>query len=131
MKTYYDAVVVGAGCAGTYAAWQLQTGKVSPGSPLPQDPSQRVIGLFEASGRIGGRLESLVPPAMSTLHAEFGGFGYSSLDTMVNGLVQLLQLKSEPFPRGGPDNLLYLRGVHFTNAQATDPDRARREQDAL
>jgi monoamine oxidase len=121
MNQHYDAVVVGGGAGGTYAAWQMQTGDVSAASRLAQDPAQRSIALFELSDRIGGRLESIVPPAMQTLYAEFGGMGFTSNDTILNALVQQLGLASEPFPRGGANNILYLRGVHFTNANATNP----------
>jgi monoamine oxidase len=121
MNQHYDAVVVGGGPGGTYAAWQMQTGEVAADSALPQDPTQRSIALFELSDRIGGRLESIVPPSMDSLYAEFGGMGYTSNDTILLAAVQGLGLASEPFPHGGASNILYLRGVRFTNAQATDP----------
>ncbi|MGH3128475.1 MAG: flavin monoamine oxidase family protein [Gaiellaceae bacterium] len=121
MNGNYDAVVVGGGVGGAYAAWRLATGTVSGTSPIPQDPADRSIALVELSDRIGGRLESLVPPEMVNLRAEFGGMGYTSNDTLVNELVELFSLPFEPFPRGGASNLLYLRGERFTNAQANDP----------
>jgi lysine 2-monooxygenase len=116
-----DVAVVGGGVAGTYAAWRLLTGTVSPTSPLPQSTADRRVGLFELSDRIGGRLQSIVPPGMENLRAEFGGMGFTSNDVLVNKLVQLFSLPTEPFPRGGPSNLFYVRGVHLTVAQATDP----------
>jgi monoamine oxidase len=108
MDQQYDVVVVGGGAGGTYAAWRLQSEGQS-------------VALLELSDRIGGRLQSIVPPAMQNLRAEFGGMGYTSNDTIVNAIVQKFSLASEPFPHGGSANLLYLRGVRFTNAQATDP----------
>jgi monoamine oxidase len=121
MDGSYDAVVVGGGVGGAYAAWRLATGTVSGASPIPQDPADRSIALVELSDRIGGRLESLVPPGMENLRAEFGGMGYTSNDTILNELVELFSLASEPFPHGGPSNLFYLRGTRFTAQQASDP----------
>ena len=121
MNQHYDAVVVGGGPGGTYAAWQMQTGTVAADSRLPQDPTQRSIALFELSERIGGRLESIVPPGMESLYAEFGGMGFTSNDTILNAVVQELGLAVSPFLGGGPNNLFYLRGVRFTAGQATDP----------
>jgi monoamine oxidase len=121
MDGSYDAVVVGGGVGGTYAAWRLATGTVSGASPIPQDPADRSIALVELSDRIGGRLESLVPPGMENLRAEFGGMGYTSNDMLLNELVELFSLPSEPFPRGGESNLFYLRGTRFTAGQASDP----------
>jgi hypothetical protein len=121
MDGIYDAVVVGGGVGGAYAAWRLLTGQVSAGSLIPQDPSQRRVALVELSDRIGGRLESLLPPGMEDLRAEFGGMGYTSNDALVNKLVSLFSLPSQPFPHGGPSNLFYLRGARFTVAQANDP----------
>lgn len=121
MNEYYDAVVVGGGPGGTYAAWQMQTAEVSESSLLPQDPSQRSVALFELSDRIGGRLESIVPPGMESLYAEFGGMGYTSNDSILLATVQELQLASETLPHGSANNIFWLRGERFTNAQSLDP----------
>jgi monoamine oxidase len=119
MDGQYDVVVVGGGAAGTYAAWRLLTGEVSSASLLPQDASDRSIALCELSNRIGGRLESLLPPGMENLRAEFGGMGFTSADAIVNALIKLFSLAAEEFPL--TPNLFYVRGVHFTAAQAGDP----------
>ena len=121
MDGQYDVVVVGGGVGGAYAAWRLMTGDVSPASPLPQDPSQRRVALVELSDRIGGRLESMVPPQIENLQAEFGGMGYTSNDKLVNSLVGFFKLQPVDFPHGGPSNLFYLRGERFTAKQASDP----------
>jgi hypothetical protein len=121
MDGSYDAVVVGGGVGGTYAAWRLATGTVSGASPIPQDPADRSIALVELSDRIGGRLESLVPPGMENLRAEFGGMGYTSNDKLVNALVSHFKLDPVDFPHSGPSNLFYLRGQRFTVKQANDP----------
>jgi len=121
MNAHYDVAVVGGGAGGTYAAWRLQAGSVSQSSVLPADPAQRSIALFELSDRIGGRLQSIVPPEMENLRAEFGAMGFTSYDKLVNGVVGHFGLATEPFPHGGLNNLLYLRGVRFTNQQAVSP----------
>ena len=87
MDGQFDAVVVGGGAAGTFAAYRLLTGAGSPASLLPQEPAGRSVALIELSDRIGGRLESLVPPGMESLRAEFGGMGYTSADTWVNWVI--------------------------------------------
>jgi monoamine oxidase len=121
LQGQYDAVVVGGGVSGAYAAWRLMTGDVVPTSPIPPDPSKRRIALVELSDRIGGRLESLLPPGIENLRAEFGGMAFTELDTLVNSVVATLGLTPTPFGHGGPSNLFYLRGQRFTAAQANDP----------
>lgn len=121
MEGQFDAVVVGGGVGGAYAAWRLMTGDVSPGSPIPQDPAERRIALVEWSDRIGGRLESLLPPGIENLRAEFGGMGYTSNDKLVNALVSYFGLEAVDFPHGGLSNLFYLRGERFTVKDANDP----------
>jgi monoamine oxidase len=117
----HDAVVIGGGVSGAYAAWRLKTGVVSSTSPIPTDPSQRRIALVELSDRIGGRLESLLPPQIENLRAEFGGMAYTELDTLVNAVVAALGLTPTPFTHGSPSNIFYLRGQRFTVAQAREP----------
>jgi monoamine oxidase len=109
MQGQYDVVVVGGGVGGAYAAWRLQTSGRGP------------VALVEMSDRIGGRLESVVPPQMETLQAEFGGMGYTSNDKLVNALVSHFKLDPVDFPHSGPSNLFYLRGQRFTVKQANDP----------
>ncbi len=103
--------VVGGGVGGAYAAWRLQT-----------DPRYGAtsIYLFEASGRIGGRLESLTPPGGPQLRAEFGGMAFTSRHTFVYGLVtNVFQLAMSRFPNQTP-HLLYLRGNHLTDSNVQD-----------
>ena len=100
-----DVAIVGGGIGGAYAAWRLQT-----------DPRYGAtsIHLFEASERIGGRLESLTPPGAPQLRAEFGGMAFTTMHTLVYGLVtKVFQLNAGQFPSSTP-NLLYLRGHHLT-----------------
>lgn len=131
-----DVLVVGAGVAGAYAAWRLKTGTMTGSSGLPHDPDDRRIALVESSLRVGGRLESLAVPEAAGLHAEFGGMGFTSKNTILTALVdQVFELRAEPFPRGDGHNLFYLRGVHLTMDDITsgvqvpyriDPDESKK-----
>lgn len=114
-----DVLVIGGGVSGSYAAWRLKTGEVTAGSSgLPVDPTDRRIALIESSERIGGRLESPAAPGAPQLHAEFGGMGFTSHNTILTALVDdVFHLRAEPFPRGGDSNLFYLRGERFTAGQ--------------
>jgi hypothetical protein len=120
-----DVIVVGGGVAGAYAAWRLQTGQVDPSrSNLPAAPQDRTIAVLEASGRIGGRLESLSPPGAPELLGEFGGMGFTAKNTILTALVDdVFHIAAEPFPRGGEHNLFYLRGVRLTKAEVVDPTK--------
>lgn len=116
----YDVVVVGAGPGGAYAAWRAKTGAVSGPSPLPSDPAQRRVLLLESSGRIGGRLESIVAPGTQGLVAEFGGMGFTEHDTIFTALVdQVFKLPAFAFPHAG--NLAYVRGVRLSLEQRVNP----------
>ena len=115
----FDVVVVGGGPGGAYAAWRAQTGAAGASSPLPPDPAQRRVLLLESSGRIGGRLESIVAPGTSNLVAEFGGMGFRSKDTIFSALVGLFGLDAVPFAMQG--NLAYVRGVRLSGGQRVDP----------
>ncbi len=109
LQGQYDVVVVGGGVSGAYAAWRLRAG------------AGMDVALVEMSDRIGGRLESIVPPQMQSLVAEFGGMGYTSKDTLVNKVVSAFELQPVDFPHSGPSNLFYLRGQRFTVQQANSP----------
>lgn len=116
----FDAIVVGGGVGGAYAAWRLQVAAEGSSSPLPPVGSRDIL-LLEGSDRIGGRLESLTPPGAPNLRAEFGGMGYTSNNTLVTNLVQKFSLAHKDFPRGDGNNLLYLRGVRFPKSDALNP----------
>lgn len=97
--------VVGGGISGAYVAWRLQS---DPGY------GSKGVYLFEASERIGGRLESLIPPGVPQARAEFGGMGFTQNHTFVYDLVtKVFGLEMAPFPSLTPD-LLYLRGNNLT-----------------
>ncbi len=112
-----DVAVVGAGCAGVYAAWRLKQ----------KYPKQR-IALFEYSNRIGGRLYSLPLPGMPHVNAELGGMRYiPDTQTFVRELIENQGLPTREFPMGAPDdpggenNLVYLRRRLMRARDLTDP----------
>ena len=106
-----DTAVIGGGIAGLYAAWRLADGHVSPDQ----------IAVFEATDRIGGRLLSMNLPGTNGLVAEFGGMRFLTSQRIISSLVQHLGIDSRPFLMGGPENLNYLRGKRFTNADYARP----------
>ncbi len=103
--------VIGGGIAGLYAAWRLADGGDSPDQ----------IAVFEATDRIGGRLMSVSMPGTNGLVAEFGGMRFLTSQRIISSLVQHLGFDVRPFPMGGPENLAFLRGKHFTNADYARP----------
>ncbi len=103
-----DYAVVGAGSGGVYAAWRLQ-----------EDRPSATVRILEASDRVGGRLESLVPPGAPNLRAEFGGMGYDTNHLLVEAVVDALKLPTAPFPSSGPA-YAWLRGVPLLGTQLTD-----------
>lgn len=103
-----DDVVVGAGCGGVYAAWRLR-----------EDRPAATVRVLEASGRVGGRLESLTPPGAPHLRAEFGGMGFDTNHQLVEAVVDALSLPTAPFPSSGPA-YAWLRGVPLLGSQLTD-----------
>lgn len=120
-----DVAVIGAGVSGAYAAWRLLGPEAGRSRMLEELRRRRggplVVGLFEGSERIGGRLLSVTPPGMPHLHAELGGMRYVSSQPIVPDLVDHLGLQSGPFPVDEPQNLVYLRQHRFTLSQFADP----------
>ncbi|MFF3402352.1 flavin monoamine oxidase family protein [Streptomyces sp. NPDC002659] len=121
-----DVAVIGAGVSGAYAAWRL-LGPEAERSSVLEDLRRRrrgtlVVGLFESSERVGGRLFSVTPPGMPHLHAELGGMRYLSNHPVVADLVGHLGLPSTPFPVDEPKNLAYLRQHRFALPQFADPE---------
>jgi monoamine oxidase len=106
-----DVAVVGGGVSGLYVAWSLLTRDPSSSSVLPSSPR---VAVFERSDRLGGRLYSVVPPRAPHLRAEMGAMRVLTRQRIVGGLVDALGLPKAPFPFGGGNNLLYLRGRRFT-----------------
>ena len=122
----YDVAIVGAGVAGCYAGYRLLHGDLEPSSPLAPlkaaSGGKLKVGLFEYSGRAGGRLLSARIPGVDEgprNYAEFGGFRYQKQMHIVRDLAEnLLGLTPEPFPVDEPpQNFVYLRGKRFKRCQ--------------
>ncbi|MBI2852481.1 MAG: FAD-dependent oxidoreductase [Chloroflexi bacterium] len=78
----YDIAVVGGGIAGLYCCLHA--------------PPEARIALFEATGRIGGKLETV---SMEGFQAEYGSMRFDpSRQPAMERLLKELQLDTEPFP---------------------------------
>ena len=95
-----DVAVIGGGVAGTYCAWRLAT----------SGPAAPSVALFEASGRIGGRLWSQAVPPVTNQVAELGGMRIPSDHTALLALVGHLGLTTMPLVLSSPNTLVQLRG---------------------
>ena len=109
-----DVAIIGGGPSGLYAAYRLLTGAPGRGGR----PS---VAVFEATGRLGGRIWSVVPPGAPHLIAEFGGMRFLKTQAIVPRLVDALHLPYVPFSAGDGHNLYYLRGHRFRVSQLSDP----------
>ena len=116
-----DTAVIGGGVAGLCAAWRLADGGVTPSQ----------IAVFEATDRIGGRLLSVSMPGTNGLVAEFGGMRFLTSQRIISSLVQHLGIDVRPFPMGGPENLVNLRGKRWTNADYARPGRGVQTANAV
>lgn len=139
-----DVAIVGGGVAGCYVAYRLLTGQLAPGSALARlaagNPGGKLkVGLFEYSGRVGGRLLSAEIPQQANpdlgigegpgnqdtearRYAEFGGFRFQPQMHIVADLAAHLGLEHEPFPFDEPpQNPIYLRGKRFLRGAQPAP----------
>ena len=107
-----DVAIIGGGVSGVYAGWRLTAEK-------PDDK----IELFELSDRIGGRLHSVVPEGMPHVRAEVGGMRFMNYQKLVVGLIETLDLPYREFPLGDENNLYYLRGHRFKEADFKNPEK--------
>ena len=82
LPEHCELAVVGAGWGGVYAAWRLA---VDDGSQLkPED-----VCVFEASGRVGGRIMSVHNiPGFEDMTIDVGGYRFGKNDTIVAQLIQ-------------------------------------------
>lgn len=118
----YDVAVVGAGVAGSYVAYRLATAKAddlkddSPLKALYANGAKPRVGLFDYSGRVGGRLRSVQVDEIPYL-AEFGGFRFNQNMHIVACLAKHLGLADEPFYFEEDENPIYVRGARLTTAQ--------------
>jgi lysine 2-monooxygenase len=119
-----DVAVVGGGPSGLYAAYRLLTGTPGSGSPVAKGAGKGgrpSVAVFEAAGRLGGRIWSVVPPGAPHLIAEFGGMRFLKTQEIVPRLIKALKLPYVPFSHSNGHNLVYLRGVRFRERQYADP----------
>ena len=106
-----DVAIVGAGVSGVYSGWRLLTDP-PPGQSIPR------VQVFEGSGRIGGRLLSVQAPGIPGLFCELGGMRFMSTQTRITALVERkLKLATHPLEVFEPQNLNYMRGQRFRNAE--------------
>jgi monoamine oxidase len=110
-----DVAVVGAGVAGLYAAWRLLASELA----APDGGTPRVA-IFEATDRIGGRIETATFPGMRHHRAEFGAMRITSWQRHVLMLLEEMGLPTEPFPMGDEHNFWYLRGRRLHAAELGD-----------
>lgn len=108
-RTAVDVAVIGGGVAGTYVAYRL----------LRRRPDL-TVGLFESSGRIGGRLLSVRLPGADAVPAELGGMRYRTSQPLVSAIVDQLQLESRPFLTVHDDNRFFLRGARWRGGDPGD-----------
>ncbi|MBL6937189.1 MAG: FAD-dependent oxidoreductase [Alphaproteobacteria bacterium] len=101
-----DVAIVGGGVAGAYAAWRLR-----------QEQPHLRVRLFEASGRIGGRLHSVAFPQAPHLVAEVGGMRYLEAHAHVFNVVKHLGLPSRGYPIDRDANRVMLRGRNFSQKE--------------
>lgn len=99
----FDAVVVGGGVSGLYAAYNLQK----------KHPSW-AIALIEASHRFGGRQYSIKTPGCESVTAEMGAMRFiPATQPLITSTIEDLGLKTKSFGNGNENNLLHLRGKRF------------------
>ncbi|CAG2257558.1 unnamed protein product [Mytilus edulis] len=99
-----DIAIVGAGIAGTYAAWRLRH-------------QNKRISIYEYSDRVGGRLYTVQFPDIQDINVELGGMRYLRRShALLHDTIQQLGLPVKRFDLGSgpsPDTTVYVRGVHL------------------
>ena len=117
-----DVAIVGAGAAGTYAAWRL--------APQANKQSIKVFDYLKINGKshVGGRLWSEQLPGLGgTRKAEMGGMRYLTNQPIVTNLLKYLvsndepQLYSVPFDVDSRNNIFNLRGKVLRLPEISDP----------
>ena len=101
-----DVVVIGAGLAGLNAARLLEK------------QGARVT-VLEASGRIGGRVETLYDAEGSP---EMGAADVGTIYTRILGAIEELGLTIKPWPGGMPSYWFHFQGQGFTAAEWPELD---------
>ncbi|XP_052083730.1 aplysianin-A-like [Mytilus californianus] len=99
-----DIAIIGAGIAGTYAAWRLRQ-------------QNKRISIYEYSNRVGGRMYTVQFPAIPDINVELGGMRYLRRShALLHETIQQLGLPIKRFDLGSgpsPDTIVNVRGVHL------------------
>ncbi|XP_063438700.1 L-amino-acid oxidase-like [Mytilus trossulus] len=99
-----DIAIIGAGIAGTYAAWRLRH-------------QNKRISIYEYSDRVGGRLYTVKFPDIPDINVELGGMRYLRRShVLLHDTIIQLGLPIKRFGLGcgpSPDTTIYVRGVHL------------------
>ncbi len=112
-----DFAVVGLGIAGLYAALRLV-------EEAGVDPSR--IGLFEASGRVGGRLRTFAFDAAPSLGIDVGAMLlWPDSHRRLAKLLEQTGLQTRPFPVRSKESPIKMRGrrLRFREVKARAPHR--------
>ncbi|MGB3468553.1 MAG: FAD-dependent oxidoreductase [Cyclobacteriaceae bacterium] len=108
-----DVAIIGGGASGLYSGYRLKTGVDARGKK-----KDLKVHIFEGSGRVGGRLESIKLPGMNVV-GELGGMRYMTTQKIVTALIERVfstqfGLKPIDFPMGDDNHhLYYLRKQRF------------------
>ena len=99
----HDYIIVGGGLAGAYAAWILHTNKS--------------VQLFEASGRIGGNLQTQTFPFLSDIKLEVGiPYFMHGIHRRTETLIKDLGLEVRPYYGSAPEEQIH----YFTRGDKTN-----------
>ncbi len=108
-----DVAIIGGGVSGLYTGYRLLTGDYTD-AERQSDPPR--VHIFEASERVGGRLESVVLPGLE-ISGELGGMRYMTSQKIVTSLIENVfasELTNVDFPMGDPaTHFFYLRKQGF------------------
>nr|WP_236673411.1 FAD-dependent oxidoreductase [Comamonas sp. JC664] len=82
---------------------------------------QLQVGLYERTGRLGGRLWSVRFPGLPDVAADLGGMRFHDSLHLVADLIRHLGMSGQvtDFTFGQPENLAYLRGVRLRQRELT------------
>ncbi|XP_076081370.1 L-amino-acid oxidase-like [Mytilus galloprovincialis] len=99
-----DIAIIGAGIAGTYAAWRLRH-------------QNKRISIYEFSDRVGGRMYTVQFPNTPDINVELGAMRfYRDAHALLHETIQQLGLPIKRFDLGSgpsPDTTVNVRGVHL------------------
>ena len=121
IPTSADIVIVGAGVAGLYCAYQL----------LKNDPKRKVV-IFDLLNRVGGRLDTDLVRIKDLngkvveVKDEEGGMRFNQSMKELLALIHDLDMDDQivPFSMGDDNNYFHIRGRSFTVAEAKQNNNA-------